>query len=144
MFQWNFNQSLMSGFWESITAPFQEWLSQYPVLVWLVGHPLWLLGAIVLVIFLLAGLLRAVASLTEKLWLALLRFPILLVQWLWQGSLFLLRRPFAPKPAIAQPRLLSSPDRLTELLDRLESLRKEQDELMQEVKTILATQQKPR
>ncbi len=142
MLPWNFNQSLMSGFWDSVTAPFQDWLNQYPVLLWLAGHPLWLLGTIVLTLFLLAGLLRAVASLTEKLWLTLLRFPILLFQWLWQGTFFLLSRPFAPKSPIAQAALPSSSDRLAELLDRLEALRKEQDELLQEVKSIVSTQRR--
>jgi hypothetical protein len=57
----------------------------------------------------------------------------------------LLRRPFASK-AVNQsspinPPLLDTPDRLTEILERLETLRKEQDELLKEVKR-LAKEQK--
>jgi hypothetical protein len=145
MLQWGWNQSFVDSLLNSLTAPLQAWLSQHPILLWLATHPLWLLGVILLLLFLLSGLLRAVASLTEKLWLTLLRLPIILMQWAWQGSLLLLRRPFASK-AVNQsspinPPLLDTPDRLTEILERLETLRKEQDELLKEVKR-LAKEQK--
>jgi hypothetical protein len=144
MFQWGLNQGFVDQLLDSLMAPLQNWLSQYPPLLWLTTHPLWLLGAILLTLFLLSGLLRAVASLTEQLWLALLRLPITLVQWVWQGSLFLLKRPFASK-ALTQSKIqsnvagssaLSSPDRLTDVLNRLETLRQEQDELLKEVKVL--------
>lgn len=143
MWQWGFGQGAVNSFWESLTAPVQDWLSQHPLLLWLAAHPLWLLGTVLLLLFLLSGLLRAVASLTEKLWLGLLRLPILLMQWAWRGSLFLLRRPAAKSGLLGSTELTNpSSDRLTEVLERLETLRQEQDELMQEVKLLLAAKQK--
>lgn len=149
MFQWGFDQGIVDGFWDgfwnSLTAPLQTWLSQYPGAAWLLANPGWLIVAVVVALFLLSGLLRAVAGLTEQLWLGLLRLPFQLVRWVWQGSLFLLRRPFAKPPQAVQSSLMVQPDspteprseRLTEVLERLESLRREQDELMQEMKLLL-------
>jgi hypothetical protein len=157
MLDWGLNGgSLLDGFWDALTAPIQDWLGQYPVLLWLGIHPLWLVVVILLVLFLLSGLLRAVAGLTEKLWLVLLRLPILLVRWVWRGTLFLLSRPFAAKPvaqsslaqsslvksSLVNPPLLDSADRLTEVLDRLEALRQEQDELLKEVKSLLVKEKR--
>lgn len=151
MLQWGFDQGIVDefwgGFWDSLTAPVQDWLSQYPWIGWLLANPGWLLVAVVFTLFLLSGLLRAVASLTEKLWLGLLRLPILLIQWVWQSSVGLMRRPL--KPQIVSSSLVNlpdrlteatpdHPDRLTEVLNRLETLRREQDELMQEVKLLLS------
>jgi hypothetical protein len=127
------SQRWVEIFWKSLSAPFQAWLEQHPILSWLASHPLWLLAIILLTLFLLSGLLRAVASLTEQFWLLLLRLPILMVQWVWQGSLLLLR-PIRPK---AEP---SAPNRLAELLERLETLRQEEEDLMQEIKSLLSVQ----
>lgn len=143
MFDWGLNSSdLFTRFLDSLTAPFQDWLNQHPILLWLATNPLWLLAAVLAVLFLLSGLLRAVAGLTEKLWLALLSFPVNLLRWLWQGIVFLLSRPFAPKPVVGasfvNPPVLNPQDRLTEVLNRLEALRQEQDELLKEVKSLLA------
>ncbi|WNZ25402.1 hypothetical protein HJG54_22810 [Leptolyngbya sp. NK1-12] len=146
MFQWGFKDSIVNGLLDSLLTPVQDWLSQYPTLLWLAMHPLWLLGTILLLLFLLSGLLRAIARVTEKLWLWLLMFPVTLVRWLWQGTLFLLSRPFSgkslPQSSFVNPPALETPDRLTEVLNRLESLRQEQNELLQEVKVLLAKEQK--
>lgn len=135
MFSWGLDRGFSSLF-DSLMAPVQDWLSRHPILLWLVIHPWWLLVAILVALFLLSGLLRAVAGLTEKLWLALLRLPILLGQWVWRGTLFLLRRPFT-KPVVLPVNPVNPPDRLTEVLDRLEVLRQEQDALLKEVKSLL-------
>lgn len=144
MLDWRFGSNIFTGFLDSLIAPVQDWLNQYPWLLWLTTHPWWLLVTVLLILFLLSGLLRAIAGLTEKLWLALLSLPVMLVRWIWQGTIFLLSRPFASKPAMMQSGLINPPnvhlqDRLTEVLDRLESLRQEQDELLKEVKVLLST-----
>lgn len=148
---------MLNRLWESLTAPIWDWLNQYPVLYWLTLHPIWLLVTLVTLLFLLSGLLGAIARLTERLWLAILRSPITLIRWIWRGSLFLLSRLFTAKsteaPSVSvkssvvtlgaaslTPGALTSQDRLTEVLNRLEALRQEQDELLREVKLLLSTQ----
>jgi hypothetical protein len=148
------NRLLIERLLEPILTPLQEWLAVHPVWNWLLTHPLWLLGVLVLVVFLVAGLLGAIARLTEAVWLAILQAPLRLVQLLFVGVVKLLKMPFAPRiisttagqpvHQIADPPIsptLNQPDaqeRLTTILDRLDSLRQEQEELIQEVRSILA------
>ena len=115
MVPWS-GQSLVNSLWDALSAPFQAWLAQHPLLFWLASHPVWLIAVSLVMLLLLAGLLRAVAGLTEQLWLALLRLPIWLMQWIWQ-AVFLLLRPVLSK---AEPPSSSAPtaSRLSELLGR--------------------------
>lgn len=118
-----------------VLQPTQDWLTVHPFWNWLLIHPLWLLGLVVLVLFLFAGLMGAMARLTEAIWLALLQAPIRLIQLVFMGVAKLLQMPFAPKVSPApQP---NPQERLTIILNRLENLRQEQDELLQEVRSIL-------
>ena len=139
MVPWS-GQNLVNSLWEALSAPFQAWLAQHPLMFWLASHPVWLIAVSLVMLLLLAGLLRAVAGLTEQLWLALLRLPIWLVQWIWR-AVFLLLRPVLSK---AEPPSSSAPtaSRLSELLARLERLRQEEQELMQEIKSLLSAQAK--
>jgi hypothetical protein len=139
MVPWS-GQSLVNSLWDALSAPFQAWLAQHPLLFWLASHPVWLIAVSLVMLLLLAGLLRAMAGLTEQLWLALLRLPIWLVQWIWR-AVFLLLRPVLSK---AEPPSSSAPtaSRLSELLVRLERLRQEEQELMQVIKSLLSAQAK--
>lgn len=131
---------LLDRLLDPIITPLQNWLMEHPFWNWLFVHPLWLLGLIVLVLFLFAGLMGAIARLTEALWIAILQAPLKLAQWLFIGVIKLFRLPFAPKVTALT---ISSPnqhERLAMILDRLEALRQEQDELIQEVRSILALQ----
>jgi hypothetical protein len=142
------SRPLVERLLEPILAPLQGWLVVHPVWNWLLTHPLWLLGLMVLVLFLFAGLLGAIARLTEAVWLAILQAPLRLVQLLFVGVAKLLKMPFIPRvtsTTVNQPvdPVLSptnSQERLRNILDRLDHLRQEQDELIQEVRSILATQ----
>ena len=122
-----------------ILMPLQEWLNTHPFWNWLLIHPLWLVAAIILLLFLLAGLLGAIARLTEKIWLAILQAPLKLIQLIWWGTIALFKLPFTPR-ATAVKSLAAEPDRLAVILERLDAIRAEQDELLQEVRSILAVQ----
>ncbi len=136
MFDWNSQaQFFIDSVQKALSAPFQTWLAQRPLAFWLASHPLWLLAAVLLAIFLFAGLLRAVAGLTERFWLALLKLPVWLVQGIWWSGLLLLR-PFFP--AVQPP----PASRLSEVMQRLEALRQEENELMQELQSLLSAQAK--
>lgn len=130
---------LFDRLFNPILVPLQDWLDTHPFWNWLLTHPLWLVAAMILLLFLLAGLLGAIASLTEKIWLAILQAPVKLVQLIWWGTIALFKLPFTPKTTAAKS-LTGEPDRLTIILERLEEIRAEQDELMQEMRSILAIQ----
>ena len=117
--------------------PAQDWREVHPFWNWLFLHPLWLLGLVVLFLFLFAGLMGAIARLTESIWLALLQAPVRLVQLLFIGIAKLVKMPFTPK--ISATASTNQQERLDMILNRLETLRHEQDELIQEVRSILAT-----
>jgi hypothetical protein len=144
----------------------QDWLDAHPTIAWLIQNPLWAIVCLLLAIFLMWKLLAAVAQLTEKILLAILLFPLKLGQWLLARitdffkttviARFLpnqtseseplpatpsqkvaMLKPTDPVPAL-KPAIVQDPNqRLTDIVSRLEALRREQDELLQEVKTIL-------
>lgn len=128
-------------FTDQVLQPLQDWLVVHPFWNWLLLHPLWLLGLTVLLLFLFAGLLGAIARLTEAIWLAVLQTPIRLVQFLFTGVTRLLKLPFSPR--LNSVSSTNQQERLTTLLNRLETLRQEQNELMQEIRSILAVTPSP-
>ncbi len=108
----------------------------HPFWAWLVSHPFWSLGLVFVVLVLLRGLLGAIAHFVEQVWLAILRSPLVLSKWL----LGLGTKSF--HLAIAEKREGDAKQqRLTEIVNRLEMLKQEQSELLQEVKTLLGSEQ---
>jgi hypothetical protein len=59
----------------------QNWLMAHPILGWGVAHPFWALGMVVALAFMSGGLLRAIAQLTEQLWIDLLQLPMRAIRW---------------------------------------------------------------
>lgn len=127
---------------DSMTAPIRDWLNAHPTGYWLVTHPLWLLGLILISLLLLSGLFGAIAQLTQKLWLLVLQAPLALARWMFTATFdlftMLLRgQGKSTPPQLPNQQAHNQQARLTELLTRLEILKQEQDELLKEVKTIL-------
>jgi hypothetical protein len=111
----------------------QAWLLEHPIVAWLVLHPLWGLSLLGVVLLLFAGLWSAIARLTEGFWLTLVRLPFQLITWLFVTTTGLLMRRWV-KPAPTE----ASPDRLVEIMTRLEALQTEQEDLLQEMRQLLA------
>ncbi|WP_156119978.1 hypothetical protein [Leptolyngbya sp. KIOST-1] len=116
----------------ALLRPLQSWLAEHPVVGWLVGHPLWTLGLVVVGLLLFAGLWSAIARLTEGFWLTLVKLPFQLSAWIFAALSGLLVRRWA-KPARVEP----DGDRLTEIVGRLESLQTEQESLLEELRGLL-------
>jgi hypothetical protein len=109
----------------------QDRLRSYSVTAWLMSHPLWALACLLVLFFLLSGLLRAIAQSTERLWIVLLRAPLRFGRWSLDRVLGLLKLP------IAKPE--SNP--LYEKVARLEQLQQEQQQVLEEIKTLMIQQQ---
>lgn len=133
-----FSNTAVEALQQAISASFANWLKAHPILAWLITHPLLTLALFLLLWLLLGGLFRAIARLTEQVWLSLFQSPLKLGQWL-IGRV--------PQPLIRAFNLgtanpLSNPndkeERLSSILSRLEEIKQEQDELWQEMTTILA------
>lgn len=116
-----------------LVRPLQAWLMEHPVAAWLVLHPLWGLGLLGLAILLFAGLWSAIARLTEGFWLTLVRLPFQLLTWLFATTTGLLVRRWAKTTPTE-----ANPDRLGEIMARLEALQTEQEDLLQEMRQLLA------
>lgn len=120
----------------AIATMIKNWMDGHPFWAWLVSHPFWSLGLVFVVLVLLRGLLGAIAHFVEQVWVAILRSPLVLSKWLLglgTKSFYL---------AIAEKREGDAKQqRLTEIVNRLEMLKQEQNELLQEVKTLLGSEQ---
>lgn len=121
------------GLQSALLSPLKTWLTEHPVVAWLVSHPLWGLAMLGLAILLFAGLWSAIARLTEGFWLTLVRLPFRLVIWLFTTTTAVLLRRWRKIPA-AQ----ASANRMGEIMARLEALQTEQEDLLQEMRQLLA------
>lgn len=127
------------GVTDAVGMSLQNWLNAHPLIHWVVDHPLWTVGFVVLAIFLFWGLLRAIARFIEQLWLVILRSPLLLFRWI-LGMGTRTYEQLAGAKDLPVPAQVKSQERLTEILTRLETLRQEQDALLQEVRSLLTVQ----
>lgn len=131
------NINLINGLQAALMASFQGWLTSHPKIGWLASHPLLAAGLFLFCLFLFWGLLSAIARLTEDLWLFIVRLPLRFVQWLFGLIAKGLKVP-AARVNIGRIPTKANPDRLNQILTRLEAIHKEQDELMQELSKLLA------
>lgn len=130
----------------------QDWLMGHPILGWGVTHPLWALIVVVALFFMSGGLLRAIAQLTEQLWIDLLRLPMGVVRW-GLAQLFPWWNPksdskistqnSAPVSLHEQNHIGSqcADQQLSEIMVRLERIQQEQSLLLQDIKTLLLKDQ---
>ncbi|WOB45260.1 hypothetical protein HNI00_20580 [Thermoleptolyngbya oregonensis NK1-22] len=138
-----FGQSLLDSLGdrllESLSTPLQTWLAAHPIAQWLVMHPLWALGMIVGAIALLVGLFGAIGRLTENLWLRLFQVPLWLFASIFGGGFQLAKR--LSQSSTRHPHKTDSDNptqRLDQILARLTELRREEEQLLVELKTLVA------
>ncbi len=118
-----------------ITTSVQMWIAEHPIVAWVVAHPLWAIAVTLLVLLSAWGLLGAIARFIQQAWLFILQAPLKLIYWLFGRTFKLFNQVNA-----FQFTQLDQPDaqkRLPEILDRLEILRKEQEILIQEMRSLL-------
>ena len=126
----------------SSANPIQEiseaWASVYPLMQWVVDHPLASLFSAFVGVYLFWGLLRGLVQLTENLWVKLLRSPFWLLQQAWQltgqgrSSLSFLN-------TNAPVKTTSDRDRLQALVHQLEESNRAQQDLIDQAKELLKT-----
>lgn len=126
----------------AITSYFTQWLTAHAYLAWIVSHPLPSLGLLLLTIFSLWGLLKAVGRGIEQIWLFLLTTPFKLIQpilWLMWRSI---QRVFGHTNSSGEQlesRVASQPqsERIERIIDRLQSLSQEQENLLGELSKLI-------
>lgn len=110
-----------------------QWLDVHPVLAWFVHHPFVTAGLVLLLLLLLQGLFGAIARFSERFWLSLFQSPLKLGRWFFGMGAKSLKFVASREPTASDRQT-----RLTAILDRLEVIRREQETLLQELKSLLA------
>ena len=123
------NQTLSDGIQASINSSLNSWVDRYPQLVWLVNHPLQSFGIFLLGLFVFSGLLGAISRITEKFWLFILTYPFKILSNSWMFISKSLQKDDDNQKT--EPK-----KRVTEILNRLESIRQEQTSLSQELESL--------
>ncbi|MGB8698699.1 MAG: hypothetical protein WCD18_04720 [Thermosynechococcaceae cyanobacterium] len=130
----------------------RDWVSDHAATSWLIAHPLFALGVLAVAVFLLLGLLRAIAQLAETVWLKLLRSPLQLIRWIGHHLLSFFKGRRVPLLSFGlgdhSPKIIEGAEsrqaQLAETLTRLEQLQQEQQQLLQDVKRLLAPSDSPK
>lgn len=139
----------------AIISLIKDWINAHPKIYFLVSHPLITLAMVLFAILILWGFLKALGGFFEQAWLtllqALMKLSQLLFGFIYQHLISLnvlsINKFFVNKQvksaALDCQQLSSesneteSPERLTELLKRLEAINQEQKQILQEVAAIL-------
>jgi hypothetical protein len=121
----------MSGSIEhAVSSYLSQWMGQHPYFAWSIAHPVLSLGLVLIAIFLLWGLIKAIGRGVEQIWLFLLKTPFKLLQPMFRpiwGSIW--RR-------IGHTGDSELSARSEQIIDRLHALNQEQQSLLQELATL--------
>jgi hypothetical protein len=126
----------------AITSYFTQWLTAHGYLTWIISHPLPSLGLLLLAIFSLWGLLKAVGRGIEQIWLFLLTTPFKLLQPILRLMWRSIRRGFGHTNFSGEQlesKPISSPhsERIERIIDRLQLLSQEQENLLGELSKLM-------
>ena len=119
----------------AINSFFNRWFEQHPFISWLLQHPIISLVATVVILILLIRLFVAVYKLIttsiDRLWLWILRSPFLLLKVLFGWEV----KPKAQSTAtnITNYQLTTDSELLTTICDRLDTIQKQQQHILQEI-----------
>lgn len=139
----------------AINATVKDWIDSNPVIFWFVSHPLLGLAMVLLFIFIILGFFQALSSFFAQGWLFILQSPVKFMQ----GVLSVGSKSVSNFGGVAVNSLVSqnpedknnsalqlrgvesnsleSQERLANILARLEAIRQEQNQLLQEASAIL-------
>ncbi|PSB55447.1 hypothetical protein [Chamaesiphon polymorphus] len=128
----------------SVGTAFNQWLVAHPYLAWIVAHPLASAGLLLLTIFSLWGLFKAIGRGIEQTWVFLLTTPFKLLQpifgLLWRSIRRVFGHTNASVDRVESQLVSDSPaERIATIVDRLQSLTQEQELLLQELATLTAS-----
>ena len=123
---------------EAIVLAAQNWLKSHPILAWLLTHPLASLVIILVTILLFWGLLKSIVKMTEQVWLTLFKSPLKLGKCLLVSiSKLFNKTSLASAVYYRQSGSKLKQERLAYILNRLEEIKKEEAEILKEMKTLI-------
>jgi hypothetical protein len=126
---------------QAISAYFNQWFEQHPTLAWSIAHPIPSLVLLLLAVFSLWGLIKAIGRGIEQMWVFLLKTPFKLLQPIFRVIWGSLQRGFGYNKYSGTQITKKTdhnfnPDRIDRIVGRLQTLNQEQDLLLQELSTL--------
>ncbi len=129
---------------QAISSYFSNWLSQHVYLAWILAHPLPSLILLIVGIFLLLGLFKAIGRGMEQIWVFLLKTPFRLLQPLSRLIWRSIRRIFGhTNLSESSLAVQTTAERIESIVDRLQILAHEQELLLGELSTLTASSVRP-
>ena len=116
----------------AIQSFFHSWIDKHPLITWLLQHPIISLVSIFLIVVLLFRLFAAIVQLLDKLWIWLLKLPLVLIK-----SIFGLKsKPSKAIPVIRAQELAIEPEKISQIIQQLEIINQQQQQIMEELATL--------
>ena len=122
---------------QAIASYFTNWLGQHFYIAWILAHPMPSLVLLIVGILLLLGLFKAIGRGMERVWIFLLKTPFRLLQPLfrliWRSTLRIFGHTNFSESQLA---VQTTPERIESIVDRLQTLAREQELLLGELSTL--------
>lgn len=128
----------------TIGTYFTNWLVAHPYLAWTIAHPLPSIGLMLLAIFALWGLIKAIGRGIEQIWVFLLVTPFRLIQPIFRPLWSAIFSRFghtktSDDRANLSAEVTPTAERIEWIVDRLHTLHQEQETLLSELATLANT-----
>lgn len=130
-----------------ISPAIAEWIDSHPLMIWFLNHPLIALVAGLFVISIVLGFLQVISNLGKSLFLFILTSPFNILKSIWRS----INKSNSVEPKFSDKNLtlidystkiISNRQRLDRILIRLEEIKSEQNQLLQEASDIMKCQSK--
>ena len=109
-----------------------SWLEKHPLVFWLLQHPVISLTGLFLIVVLLFRLFSALAQLLDKLWIWLLKLPILLIKFL----LSLRGKTLKTASINTEGELKLDTEKMGKIIEKLELIERQQQQIIQEIASL--------
>lgn len=154
----NMSGTALDAIKSAINGTVKDWIDSHPVVFWLVSHPLISLAMLLIFIFIILGFFQALGKFFAEGWLFILQSPGKFMQGVFSvasksvsnvggvavNSLVPKNTQEKNNSALqlrgVESKSLESQERLANILTRLEAIRQEQNQLLQEASAILGKQ----
>jgi len=119
----------------SITSRTTVWLTRHSFIAWLLNHPLvasvGILVIVILIVRLVLTIYRAIASTIDRIWLAVLRSPMTLLQFIfgWEAK----PKANSTSMTVTNYEVTNDSLQLQEIMTRLDLIQQQQQEIIREL-----------
>ena len=111
---------------QSIVNP---WVAKHPLVMWLLQHPVISVIGVLLAAVLLLRLFSAIAFLLDKLWIWLLKSPVLLIKFLLRNKTTSVKK----TTVITHQNSTIEPEKISQIIQQLEKIDRQQQQIMKDI-----------